>query len=146
MPDQQSSQTFANHVRYDPGFHFTLFPVAVITEIILIRNAWHAGTLMAWWWAVVGLAAMWGILKMRIYSLTVQDRVIRLEENLRMAKLLPSTQHELIPQLTRRQLVALRFASDAELPALVQRCVTEKLDSKQIKQAIQDWRGDYHRV
>ena len=148
MADQQ--QSYANHVRYDPGFHFTLFPVALITEIILIRLAWKtpptANRGLAWWWAVVGLFAMWGILKMRIYSLTVQDRVIRLEEQLRMTKVLSPAQHELIPQLTRRQLVALRFASDAELPGLVQRCVAEKLDGKQIKQSIKEWRGDYHRV
>ena len=139
-------QSLANHVRYDPGFHFTLFPVAVITEIILIRMAWKAPSALAWWWVVVGVMACWGILKMRLYSLTVQDRVIRLEEQLRLAKVLPASQHEQIPQLSRRQLVALRFASDAELPALVQRCVAEKLEPKQIKQAIKDWRGDYFRV
>lgn len=143
MVEQQS---YANHIRYDPGFHFTLFPVAVITEIVLIRLAWKQPSALAWWWVVVGAMACWGILKMRLYSLTVQDRVIRLEEQLRMAKVLPESQHALIPQLTRKQLVALRFASDAELSPLVARCVAEKLDSKQIKQAIKEWRGDYHRV
>lgn len=146
MADQP--QSYANHVRYDPGFHFTLFPVAVITEIILTRMAWKSPTpsALAWWWVVVGAMACWGILKMRLYSLTVQDRVIRLEEQLRMMKVLPESHRSLVPQLTRRQLVALRFASDAELADLVQRCVNDKLEPKQIKQSIKEWRGDYFRV
>lgn len=141
-----AKQTYANHTRFDPGFHFTLVPIAVITEAILIRNAWKAPAPMTLWIAFVGLAAIWGLLKMRLYSLKVQDRVIRLEERLRLMQVLPESQRGRIPELTRKQLVALRFASDAELPALVERCWNEKLESKQIKQAIKEWRADFFRV
>ena len=145
MADEK--QSFANHTRWDPGFHFTLMPIAAVTEILLVRNAWNASTPMAWWIAFVGLAAIWGLLKMRLYSLKVQDRVIRLEERLRLATLLPADLRGRIPEFTEGQLVALRFASDAELSALAQRCLNEKLEERKvIKQAIKEWRGDHFRV
>ena len=145
MADEK--QSFANHTRWDPGFHFTLVPIALITEGLLVRNAWKAPTPMAWWIAFVGLAAIWGLLKMRIYSLKVQDRVIRLEERLRLATVLPENLRGRIPEVTEGQLVALRFASDAELSVLAQRCLNEKLvERKVIKQAIKDWRADLFRV
>jgi hypothetical protein len=82
----------------------------------------------------------------RGYALKNQDRLIRLEEQLRLADLLPEDQLDLIEALTIDQFVGLRFASDAEVASLAQRAVAEKLDRKQIKQAITNWRPDNHRI
>jgi Family of unknown function (DUF6526) len=139
-------QTFANHVRYDPLFHFLLLPVALISFILAVVQfvrfpGWGHG-----WLVVVASAAIVAILRFRIYSLRVQDRIIRLEERLRLQSLLPEPLRPRIPEVAEDQLMALRFASDAELPALVQRCLDEKLSRKDIKKAIVNWRADYLRV
>jgi hypothetical protein len=139
-------QTFANHVRYDPLFHFFMLPVALISFILAVVQfvrfpGWgHA------WLIVVAIAAMVAILRIRNYSLRVQDRIIRLEERLRLQSLLQEPLRSRIPEIADAQLLALRFASDSELPALVQRCLDEKLSRKDIKQAVVNWRADYLRV
>jgi hypothetical protein len=84
--------------------------------------------------------------KTRTYSLRQQDRIIRLEERIRMQTVLPDNLRSRIPELSDAQLIALRFASDQELPGLFQRALAEKLEPKQIKQAITVWRPDYSRI
>jgi hypothetical protein len=84
--------------------------------------------------------------KIRLYALKNQDRIIRLEERLRLQRLLPEQLQARIDELTEPQLVGLRFASDAELPGLVEKTLGGKWGAKEIKQAIQIWRADYWRV
>lgn len=146
-------QTLANHPRWDPLFHFFVIPIFVLALILSLihffahitssdlREHVHAVLLIL-------LAAAFLILafKERLYALKVQDRVIRLEEQLRLMRLLPEPLRSRIPELAEGQLCALRFASDAELPKLAERAMNEKLSRADIKKAIQTWRPDYWRV
>jgi hypothetical protein len=152
MPEKQP-QTFANHTRFDPLFHFFLVPVFTFGLIMTLihffahlgegdfRDHFHAALLI-----VLAVSLLVWIFKMRLYSLKVQDRVIRLEERLRLMELLPEGMRSRIPELTEGQLCALRFASDAELPKLAERALNEKLSRKDIKKSVQNWRPDYWRV
>lgn len=139
-------QSYANHNRWHPVYHFVLVPLffanVVASVVWLVREP---GLGLAWD-LVMAVALLLLLVLVRSTPLKVQDRVIRLEEQLRLAVLLPEPLRARIPELSVSQLVGLRFASDAELPALAERAMNEKLDRKQIKQAIQDWRADNWRV
>ncbi len=144
MPQQV--QTRSNHTRLDPTFHLFLIPVAFLLFIwTIVHVIRHPGTDAAIL-AIAVFLILFTAFKARLYSLKVQDRVIRLEERLRLATYLPDSVRSRIPELSESQLVALRFAPDAELPALAERALNEKLTNKQIKDAIRNWRGDYWRV
>jgi len=95
---------------------------------------------------VLAIALLVLVFKTRLYALKVQDRVIRLEERLRLMQLLQEPLRSRIPDLTEGQVVALRFASDAEVPALVERALKEKLSRSDVKKSIKTWRPDYWRV
>ncbi|MHB2007049.1 MAG: DUF6526 family protein [Acidobacteriaceae bacterium] len=139
-------QTYANHARFDPWYHFFLAPIALILVIASIVHLVRHPHLGSVWHVVLAFALFVLLFKVRTYSLKVQDRVIRLEERLRLAALLPEPLRSRINELDVRQLIALRFASDAEVSTLVERTLKENLTQKQIKQAIQVWRPDYFRV
>ena len=141
-----SAQSFSNHARYDPLFHFFILPVFAITLIATIVHLVRRPSLHSAWMIVVMIAAIAAIFKIRLYALKVQDRVIRLEERQRLASLLDPARRPRIGELTESQLIGLRFASDAELPALAARALNEKLASADIKKSIQQWRPDYWRV
>jgi hypothetical protein len=119
---------------------FGLTTVAAIIHFIW-RPSWHSAGFF-----VISVAALIAIFKIRLYSLRVQDRVIRLEERLRLSMLLPESLRPRISELTERQLIALRFASDGEVSKLTERTLSEKLSPADIKKAIQVWRPDYWRV
>jgi uncharacterized protein DUF6526 len=141
-----SPQSLAHHSRYDPLFHFFVLPVFAITLLISMVNLVRRPGLHSTWLVVFMIAALFVVFKVRLYPLKVQDRVIRLEERLRLMTLLDPGLRPRIAELTESQLVALRFASDAELPALAMRALNEKLAAPDIKKAIQQWRPDYWRV
>jgi hypothetical protein len=144
MPD--TPQTYANHGRFHPLFHFVLAPILLINLIVsivwLVRNPGFASV----WYLVMAVALFIMGTLVRVNPMKVQDRVIRLEERLRLYALLPESQRARIPELTEDQLVGLRFAPDEELPALAQRAISEHLTRKDIKKAIVNWRPDHWRV
>jgi|SRR5271166_2118577 len=144
MPD--APQNLANHARLDPPFHFFVLPVFGLSVLAALGHLiWHP-SLHAAAFFVVSVAALVAVLKIRLYALKVQDRVIRLEERQRLALLLPEPLRPRIPEFTERQLIALRFASDAELPGLAERTLAQHLAPADIKKSIQSWRADYWRV
>ena len=139
-----AEQSYANHVKWVPTFHFFVAPVMVLNFVnAVVRLVRHG---ISWEGSVsllVSLALLIFIFNARLFALRVQDRVIRVEERLRMRQLLPVDLQERIPEFTPGQLVALRFASDGELPELARRVLIEKTkDPKAIKQMIKNWRAD----
>lgn len=142
----ETPQTFANHRRNDPPFHFFVIPVAVISVIAAIVQLVRFPGLGNAWWLVVAIAATVATFKIRLYALRVQDRVIRLEERLRLMSVLPEPLRSRIGELSGRQLIGLRFASDAELAALVEQTLQKKLGLPEIKKTIVNWRADYSRI
>jgi hypothetical protein len=139
-------QDFKNHARFDPMFHGFLTAGA----LILLGATIYALIQTPDWMGVVRLfGVLWLIVlmfKVRLYSLKVQDRLIRLEERLRLTELLPESARPRIAELSEPQLIALRFASDGEVGGLVAQALDGRWDQKQIKQAIKTWRPDFFRV
>jgi hypothetical protein len=143
---EKKPQTFANHARFDPLFHFFAIPVFGISVIVaivyfLMHPGWFTG-----WLFVVSVAAVTAVLKIRMYALRNQDRIIRLEERLRLATLLAGPLRSSSLELTEGQLIGMRFACDAEVPGLVERALGEKLSRADIKKSVKTWRPDYWRV
>ncbi len=141
-------QNFANHVKLVPAFHYFALPALILN---FGWSVYHAVKLHFSFEAILGvltaLAIVLTLFLARIFALKVQDRVIRLEERLRFERLLPTDLKPRIGEFTPGQLVALRFACDAELPALAQKVLAEKLtDVKTIKQSVKTWRPDYLRA
>jgi hypothetical protein len=139
-------QTFANHRRLEPIQHFVVTPVLLITWIATVWHAWKYPSLHSTWVAVATFILLLAALQTRMYALKVQDRLIRLEETLRMQRLLPTELTERIAELSPKQLVGLRFAADAELADRVREALDEHLDGEAIKKRIQVWRPDTFRV
>ena len=144
-----SPQSYAHHTRWDPPFHFFILPVFALAVILAIVHFFlhiHHHPLHGFLLVVLSVAALFAIFKIRLNALKVQDRVIRLEERLRLAAILNEPLVSRISELSESQLKGLRFASDAEVSALVQRALTEKLSCDDIKKSIKTWRPDDFRV
>jgi hypothetical protein len=137
------AQNFANHIKLVPMFHLVVLPILfinLVSSIIHAVRSFSAGSVVSFLTAVaLVLLALYA----RMFALTVQDRVIRLEMQLRLQGLLPADLRPRIPEFTASQLVALRFASDTELPDLARKVLSENLsERKAIKQLIRDWQPD----
>jgi hypothetical protein len=140
-------QSYANHTRWHPPFHFFVLPVLLINFVWAIVVFVQAPGANSAWWIVVSMALAMLAVFVRTNSLKVQDRTIRLEETLRYQRALSPAVAQQCLALTPAQMVALRFASDDELPALASATVAGKFAKPtDIKRAIKNWRADTMRV
>jgi hypothetical protein len=137
------SQSYERHTRWNIPFHFIATPILVANVVVHARDVMRAPSGASAWGLVLAFGIFLGVLLGRSQAVTVQDRLIRLEETLRLQRLLPVEEHAGISSLARQQFIALRFASDAELPALYQRVRNgEFAKPQEIKRAITTWRPD----
>jgi Family of unknown function (DUF6526) len=140
-------QSFASHARWDPIFHFFSLPVLLLlfplySIVHLVRHPNYMSVILL----VVALALAVNTYRTRTFPLAVQDRLIGLEERLRLEKVLGGPGRDLAGKLTDDQLIGLRFASDGELTEIVSAAVSEKLPRKEIKRRVKSWRADYRRA
>jgi uncharacterized membrane protein YciS (DUF1049 family) len=141
------TQSFENHAKIVPVFHLFVMPMFVFNVVWSIDRCVRFFSFNSVVAVLLALAFLLGALYARMFALTVQDRVIRLEMRMRMLQVLPVELRGRIPEFTVSQLVALRFAGDAELPGLAREVLDEKLtDRKAIKKMIQKWEPDYLRA
>ena len=139
-------QSFKNHGRLDPPYHFVLLTVLTVNLFIVLCYAWGHLSYFTEWLVVLSLAVFIPAMKLRTYPLKVQDRVIRLEERMRLQALAPAEWHAQIYRLTEDQLIGLRFAADDEVVELAKQALEANLDRKQIKERIKSWRADNWRI
>jgi Family of unknown function (DUF6526) len=142
-----AEQSYKNHTRFFPLFHFIVAPVLLANVVVAGRRFYWAQNAHYAWELLIAITLVLLALAARVMALAVQDRVIRLEMRLRLHQLLAGDAKLRINDLTPRQLVALRFASDAEMPALVNEVLTGKLaSSKEIKLRVKNWQADQLRA
>jgi hypothetical protein len=143
----KQTQNYANHRKFFPLFHYFVLPVLLINVVVAGRHVWQAPNGSTAFALLVALALASGALAARAMALKVQDRVIRLELHARLRTCLPEDLQGRINELTPAQLVALRFASDAEMADLVRDVLAGKLSSQNaIKKQIKNWQADYLRA
>lgn len=143
---QAHPQNFANHRRFIPLYHFVTFGIFVVNLIYALVRVVRAFSFET----ALGLAVAFALLCLfffaRIFPLTVQDRLIRAEMRLRLAEILPADLKGRIDELSRDQFIALRFASDAEMPDLMREVLTNRIENRdEIKKRIKGWKADYFR-
>ena len=146
---KSSQQNLKNHGRIDPQFHFVLFFVLIANLVFAVFHLvhhWKEAPFASAWFLAISLVVFIPVFKLRMYPLRVQDRVIRLEERLRLQALAPAQWHSQIYRLSEDQLIGLRFAADDEVVELAKQALEHNLTRKQIKERIQNWRPDHFRV
>ena len=144
---EKTPQTFDNHAKLVPLFHYVALPIFLVNVLLALYRMFTGFSFDTAWGIALAIGLMVVALFARIFALGAQDRVIRLEERLRMQVLLPDELKPRIDDFTMDQLVALRFASDAELPGLAKKVIEDGIaDRKTVKQMVVTWRADYQRL
>lgn len=142
-----ADQTYATHRRFLPSWHFFALPVLVANVVVVALQFYHEPRGLAAWNVIVAIALVTAIFKSRSMPLRAQDRIIRLEERLRLERVLPADLRARIPELSPSQLIGLRFAPDDEVPELTRRTLNGELKGAgDIKRAVATWRADHMRV
>jgi len=140
-------QNFENHAKFVPGFHIVTLGILAINFFWSIYRVFHAFSAESVISLLLAVGFILAALYARMFALAVQDRVIRLEMQLRLQGILPADLRPRIPEFAVGQLIALRFASDAELPDLARKVLDEKIsDRKAIKKMVKDWQADLLRA
>jgi hypothetical protein len=150
---EQAPQSFKKHGRLDPPFHMVLLTVLVVNVVVsldfayqLHKYGYESFLVYAEWLVILSIAAFIPVLRIRTYPIKVQDRIIRLEERIRLQALAPTEWHSQIYKLSEDQLIGLRFAADDEVVELAKQALEHNLNRKQIKERIKEWRPDNWRV
>jgi hypothetical protein len=142
----KTPQSLKNHGRFDPFYHLFNFAFYLANLVFAGFYEYHHRDIASTWYLVLSVAVIVPILKLRLYPLKVQDRVIRLEERLRLQALAPTHWHAQIYKLSEDQLIGLRFADDDEVVELAKQALAHNLNRKQIKERIKNWRSDNLRL
>ena len=141
------TQSFENHAKFFPPFHYVALPIFLLYFFWSIYRVIRVHTFESVIALLLSVAFILLAFSARIFALRVQDRLIRLEMRLRMKEILPAELRARIPEFEVGQLIALRFASDAELPSLAKKVLDEKLtDRNSIKRMVQSWQADLLRA
>ena len=143
---ESKPQNLKNHGKMDPPFHMVLFTVLVVNLMMAIAYVLNHFNVFSAWLVILSIAVFILWIKVRTYPLKVQDRVIRLEERIRLQSLAPAEWHTQIYRLTEDQLIGLRFAADDEVVELAKQALEANLNRKQIKERIKNWRADNWRI
>jgi hypothetical protein len=140
-------QNLANHARFVPGFHFLTGTLTLVVFGWTMYRLVTQGTADAGLGALIGFVVLAQFFYLRAFPLAVQDRLIRLEERIRLEKLLPAELQSRIPSFSADQLIGMRFGSDAELPALAKKVLDGNImNRKAIKALVINWRADEMRA
>ena len=138
-----SSQSYQNHTRFVPLYHFVVLPILLINILVAGYDVVRFPALPTIWGLVVTIAVFLGVLFGRVFALAVQDRLIRLEERLRLRELLTGELRGRVNDFTAGQLIALRFASDGELAELAAAVLRDNVVKRaDIKKMVRQWRAD----
>lgn len=142
-----TAQNFANHRKFVPMFHYVAAPILLGNVLVHAYDVVRGPNLATLWGLLVAIAILIGLFASRLFALSAQDRVIRLEERLRMRELLPADLQARIPEITREQIIGLRFASDEELPGLVAQVLRDNVQKRDdVKKLVKHWRADHHQL
>ncbi|MGH9236646.1 MAG: DUF6526 family protein [Vicinamibacterales bacterium] len=139
MPE---AQTYANHAYRATAWNVT-WSVGLVVLLVLVFYAYDQPGYVSFTLVALAGTVLSAVSLLRVFALRLQNRIIRLEMRVRLARF--GREHDL-HKLVMRQIVALRFASDAELPALLDRAIAENLPADAIKRAVRDWQGDHFRT
>lgn len=143
----ESAQNYQNHAKFVPLYHYILFPILAFNTLAMAYHALQDPDMYHLWAVVMAVALVLIALFARVFALKAQDRVIRLEERLRMRELLPPDLKVRIHDFSAEQLIGLRFASDAELPELAATVLRDNIQKRDaVKKLVKHWRVDDHRL